>query len=57
MEVSNTINPIAHSLNGGRISADKQQFEKMWQDSISGEKFEKKACEHLLKLYELREKQ
>ena len=57
MEVLNAVNPVAHFLRNKPISADKQQFEQMWKNSISGEEFEKKACGHLMKLYALRDKQ
>jgi hypothetical protein len=36
---------------------DKERFERLWKDSISGDEFERRAHEHIKKLYALRDKQ
>ena len=56
MEVLNVIQPT-YSENNKPIFAENQQFEKLWKNAISGEEFERRACEHLRKLYALRETQ
>ena len=56
MKVLNVIQPI-YSENSESVFSENQQFEEMWKNAISGEEFERRACEHLRKLYVLREKQ
>ena len=57
MEISSTINPIACPLKSKKTVTENQQFERMWQNSISGEEFVRRTHEHIEKLYAIREKQ
>jgi len=57
MKVLNPVNPIAYSQRNKKTAAENQQFEQMWQNSISGEEFVQCTHEHLRKLYAIREKQ
>ena len=57
MEVLNTINPIAYPLKKETAATENQQFERMWQNSISGEEFVQRTQEHIKTLYAIREKQ
>ena len=57
MEVLNTTRRTVYPQQNEEIETDKQRFERLWKNSISGEEFEKKACGHLMKLYALRDKQ
>ena len=57
MEVLNTIKPIAFPQKNERVAIEKQQFEQMWQNSISGEEFVRRAQEHIKDLYAIRDKQ
>ena len=55
MEVLNAVRPTVYSQKQ-RPKTEKQQFEQMWKNTISGEEFERKAHEHIKKLYALRDK-
>ena len=57
MEVLNAIKPVTYRQRNKRIAIEKQQFEQMWQSSISGEEFVRQAHEHIKNLYAIRDKQ
>jgi len=58
MDVSSVIKPSAyHPTENKRTVTEKQKFEQMWQNSISGEEFVQRAHEHIKNLYAVRNKQ
>ena len=56
MEVLNVIKPIAYPQKNKKVVTERQQFEQMWENSISGNEFVQHAHEHIKKLYALRNK-
>jgi len=57
MKVLNTIKPTVYSQKNEEIETEKQRFERLWEKSISGDEFVRRAHEHMKKLYALRDKQ
>ena len=57
MEVLNTTRRTVYPQQNEEIETDKQRFERLWKNSISGDEFVRRVHEHIKKLYALRDKQ
>jgi len=57
MDALNIAEPFARSIKRKQTESEKLLFEKIWQNSISGDEFVKKTHEHLKSLYAARDKQ
>ena len=56
MEILNVTKPADYPQKNKKVATEHQEFEQMWEKSISGEEFVRHAHEHIKKLYALRDK-
>jgi len=52
MEVLDMIEPAVYPQKNGEIETEKQRFERLWKNSITGDEFVRRVHEHIDKLYE-----